>query len=220
MSPSCQALEQSLFKVFEISPATLSDLDSFADSLKPVFAKASAIKAMRQYLTGSVSCPRILGTLVYSGQGHIEIKEWLAQGMPIKLLYQCMLFDGGPWVHVGGNLPLADAIIRGGADWDFDYKLLNGLDRTTVIPGLVEAVLKRAIYQKHENTLVKALSLETLEGLIHDYPDTFAQLTSKACLAPGVTSKTASVTDIAQGMLQAFLDPVLSIQKTLLRRPY
>lgn len=220
MSPSPQTLEQSLFKVFKFSPTILKDLDSFGRVVQPVFDKASAIKAMRQYLIGSVSCPRILGTLVYAAQGHVEIKEWLSMGMPIRLLYQCMLHDGGPWAKIGAPLPLADTIIHGGAEWDFDYKLLNGLDATTATPGLVDAVLRRAMNQGHEQALVKALSLETLELLLQGYPAALAPLIANARKALGADAEFANVADLAQGVLKATLDPVASIQKVLLRQAY
>lgn len=217
MSPSPQTLEQSLLKVFKFSPNLLKNLDTFERIVQPVFDKASAIKAMRQYLIGSVSCPRILGALVYAAQGHVEIKEWLSMGMPIRLLYQCMLYDGGPWAKIGAPLPLADTIIHGGPEWDFDYKLLNGLDATTATPGLVEAVLRRAMCQGHEQRLVNALSLETLERLLKDHPDALSELIASARKD---LAAEANVADLAQSVIKATLDPVESIRKVLLRQAY
>ncbi|MDT8924778.1 hypothetical protein RBE51_18455 [Pseudomonas taiwanensis] len=220
MSPSPQALEHSLFKVIKFSPSLLNDRDAFEQVVQPVFDKASAIKAMRQYLVGSASCPRILGALVYATQGHAEIKDWLSMGMPIRLLYQCMLYDGGPWAKIGAQLPLADTIIHGGPEWDFDYKLLNGLDPTTATPGLVDAVLRRAMHQGHEQSLVKALSLETLELLIQGYSVALAPLIVKARKVLGEDSGIVNVADLAQAVLKATLAPVESIQKVLLRHAY
>jgi hypothetical protein len=220
MSPSPQALEQSLFKLFDVSAVTLDDLEGFNALVQPVFEKLSAIKAMRQYLIGSASCPRILGALVYSTQGRSEVIEWLSMGMPIKLLYQCMMADGGGWSKVGVKLPLEDLIISGGPEWDFDYKWVNGFDHGTAIPGLLEAVLKRALHQGHEALLLQGISLETLEKLLIVHPDLLVALCKKARITSLASPEQASIPDIAQEIIKILLDPVQSIQKVLLRRAY
>ena len=220
MSPSPQALENTLFKAFEISSATLADLTAFDAVLEPVFEKASAIKAMRQYLVGTNSCPRILGALVYSSQGHVEIGEWLDAGMPIRLLYRCMMSDAGAWAQVGAPLPLTRTIIESGQEWDFDYKLLNSLDYATCIPGLVEAILQRAVRHHHESELLEAVTLKTLEGLLERHREVLEALVIKAKNSPTYQASGDSITDLALDLVRSLLDPVLSIKKVLLRPPY
>lgn len=74
--------------------------------------------------------------------------------------------------------------------------------------------------QGHEQALVKALSLETLELLLQGYPAALAPLIANARKALGADAEFANVADLAQGVLKATLDPVASIQKVLLRQAY
>jgi hypothetical protein len=215
MSHNPQALEKSLFKVFEISVEAFADKIEFNNRVSPFFQKASAVKAMRQYLKGDQQCPRILGILLYSDHGNAEIRNWVSKGMPIELLYKCMLFDGGYLAQLGLELPLAHDIETGDTAWDFDYKLLNGLQIDSAVPGLVEAVLKRAIYKGGEAALVQALNLATLTAFIEQHGEILRPLIARctpANMAPNDTFKTV---DIALEAIRSYLPPLDAIHKML-----
>lgn len=215
MSHNPQALEKSLFKIFEISADAFADTVAFSNRVKPFFQKASAIKAMRQYLKGDQQCPRILGILLYSDHGNAEIRNWVGKGMPIELLYKCMLFDGGYLAQLGLELPLAHDIETGDVAWNFDYKLLNGLQIDSAVPGLVEAVLKRAIHKGDEAAMIKALNLATLSEFIERHGEILRPLIAR-CTPPNLESNESLKTvDIALEAIRSYLPPLDAIHKML-----
>lgn len=211
-SPSPLALENSVKRKIAENPAILSDAALFEELCSPYFSKSSAIKAMKTYLSGHDAAPKVLGCLIYSRAGRRELKAWIDSGMPSKLLYRSMLHDGGPWHDGNPGFELRDAIIHGDDRWDFDYKLLcEPVFSEAVVPGFIEAIIRRAIEHDQIKQMVTVLPQRALSALIAAFPEAFAEVSG----LPQNEIKATPV-EMARALCARWLPAERSIMKMLL----
>lgn len=211
-SPSPLALEKSLKRKISGTPAIVSDASQFEELCAPYFSKSSAIKAMKAYLAGRDSAPKVLGCLIYSKAGRSELHSWIEAGMPATLLYRSMLHDGGPWKDGNPGFALQEAIIAGDDRWDFDYRLLtDSIFPEAVVPGFMEAIVKRAVHRGQIKQMVSILPQRALSALIAAFPQAFAEISDY----PQKESKPTPV-EIARAICAHWLPPERSIMKMLL----
>lgn len=211
-SPSPLALEKSLKRKISGNPAIVSDASQFEELCAPYFSKSSAIKAMKAYLAGRDAAPKVLGCLIYSEAGRRELLSWIDAGMPTTLLYRSMLHDGGPWKDGNPGFALQEAIIAGDDRWDFDYRLLTeSIFPEAVVPGFMEAIIKRAVQRSQIKQMVNILPQRTLSALIAAFPQAFAEISDY----PQKESDPTPI-EIARAMCSHWLPPERSIMKMLL----
>jgi len=211
-SPSPLALENLVKRKIAENPAIVSDAALFEELCISYFSKSSAIKAMKTYLSGHDAAPRVMGCLIYSRAGRRELKAWIAAGMPSRLLYRSMLHDGGPWHDGNPGFELRDAIIHGDDRWDFDYKLLNeSIFPEAVVPGFMEAIVRRAVAQDQIKQMVTVLPQRTLTSLIEAFPEAFVEV-----LGIEQIGNRATPVEMARALCARWLPTERSIMKMLL----
>lgn len=172
-----QLLDRALSKVFHPNDPVVLDEEAFDNLIDPMLQKRTCKENVQAYLSSGSTSPRILAMLIYSAAGNQQLIDWVEEkGMPVRLLYSCMIFDGAAWVQLDAPIreALAERIVTGGEKWDFDpAEFLQGVARSNAFPGALDLLVKRLRAQGNVTQVYRHLPVETIALYLEIQPSLF-----------------------------------------------
>lgn len=141
-----QLLDRMLSKMFQPNDDIVLDRPAFDALIEPILHKRSVRENIHSYLSSNSTSPRIIAALVYSASGNELLREMIEEkGMPARLLYGPLMFEGSSWSVLKAPLPprLYDMIVNGDERWDVPAETLDHYEPINAFPGVVNALVER-----------------------------------------------------------------------------
>jgi hypothetical protein len=142
-----QLLDRMLSKMFQTNDDIVLDRPAFDALIEPILHKRSVRENIHSYLSSNSTSPRIIASLVYSKSGNELLREMIEEkGMPAKLLYSPLMFEGSCWSALKAPLPelLRDLIVNGDERWDVAaQETFDQYEPINAFPGVVNALVER-----------------------------------------------------------------------------
>lgn len=142
-----QLLDRMLSKMFQTNDEIVLDRPAFDALIEPILHKRSVRENVHSYLSSNSTSPRIIAALVYSTSGNELLREMIEEkGMPARLLYEPLMFEGSCWSALKAPLPelLRDLIVNGDERWDVAAEeTFDQYEPINTFPGVVNALVER-----------------------------------------------------------------------------